>query len=235
MFTGIVQTMGIVQSIQPGSAGVRLTLDCPGLMRPVELGASVCVSGVCLTVTAADERSLSFDVIPETLSRSTLGDLRPGGRVNLERSLRAGDRMDGHAVQGHVDGTARVSGIVSGPGGHVVTLEGSAELMPYIIPKGSVCVDGVSLTIADVQADTFSVALIPTTLSVTTLGALGMGDRVNIETDILARTVVATCATVLRSVLGQSVPSDPLLTEQRRADANATEFSLNSLRENGWA
>src|SRR5207244_8791547 len=129
MFTGIVQTMGVVRSIQSESAVARLTLDCPELPRPIELGASVCVSGVCLTVTYAYARSLSFDVIPETFSRSTLGDLRLGDRVNLERSLRAGDGMDGHVVQGHVDGIARVYEIASGPDGHVVTFEAGAELL----------------------------------------------------------------------------------------------------------
>src|SRR5690349_5077337 len=99
MFTGIVQTTGSVHSIQQGSAGARLTLDCPGLTRPIDPGSSICVNGVCLTVTAADDRTLSFEVIPETLSRSTLGELPSGGHVNLERSLRAGDRMDGHVVQ----------------------------------------------------------------------------------------------------------------------------------------
>src|SRR4051812_31047538 len=102
MFTGIVQTVGAVQAIRRESPGVRLVLDCPDLPRPIQLGASVCISGVCLTVTAADARSLSFDVVPETLSRSTLGSLSVGDRVNLERSLRAGDAMDGHVVQGHI-------------------------------------------------------------------------------------------------------------------------------------
>lgn len=217
MFTGIIQSVGTVRSIQPGSPATRLTLDCPKLARPIALGASVCVSGVCLTVTAADEQSLSFDVVPETLARATLGQLRPGDRVNLERSLRAGDGMDGHTVQGHVDGTATVSEIARDEQGHVYTFEPGPDLMKFMIPKGSVAIDGVSLTIADTGHDYFSVALIPTTLAETTLGSLKRGDRVNIETDIIARTIITT------------------LERWRGAGGSSSSLSLESLRTNGWA
>ncbi|HPD29262.1 MAG TPA: riboflavin synthase [Phycisphaerae bacterium] len=189
MFTGIVQAKGTVRSVRPTGNGVRLVLDAPGLPRPISNGASVCVSGVCLTVTRCDAQTIEFDVVAETLSRSTLGGLKPGDRVNLERSLRAADRLDGHIVQGHVDGTAIVSGISSD---HTATFEATEDLRTYIIPKGSIAIDGVSLTIADVSGRHFSVALIPSTLAETTLGNLRVGDRVNIETDILARTVVTT-------------------------------------------
>src|SRR5205823_3633822 len=128
----------------------------------------------------------------ETLARTTLGGLSAGGRVNLEPSVRAGDPMDGHVVQGHVDGAATVQRIESGEKGQVATFAAGPELVSYIIPKGSIAIDGVSLTIASVEADRFSVALIPTTLAVTTLGSLREGDRVNVETDILARTLVMT-------------------------------------------
>ena len=192
MFTGIVQATGVVRSIQRGSNGTRLALDAPELTRPIPQGASVCVSGVCLTVTRSREIRIEFDVVPETLSRSTLGSWSPGQRVNLERSLRAGDPMDGHVVQGHVDGTAVVRDIRRGSEGHVVTFAADETLMPFVIEKGAVALDGVSLTIADVNRDTFSVALIPTTLTATTLGSLRVGDRVNVETDVVARTIVTT-------------------------------------------
>lgn len=189
MFTGIVQATGVVRSVRPSSGTGRLMVDAPLLPRPIPTGASVCVSGVCLTVTQCDSQMIEFDVVNETLSRSTLGTLKPGARVNLERSLRIGDGLDGHMVQGHVDGVAVVRRIDDD---HTVVCEAADELVPYIIPKGSIAVDGVSLTIASVSANRFSIAVIPTTLGSTTLSGLRAGDRVNIETDILARTIVTT-------------------------------------------
>jgi riboflavin synthase len=192
MFTGIIQAMGKVRTLSRGSAGARLALDAPDLPRPIADGASVCINGACLTVTQSDAIHIEFDVVPETLSRSTLGSLKPGDRVNLEASLRAGDRMDGHIVQGHVDGVARISEIANEAGGHVIRFAPDEALMPYIIPKGSVAIDGISLTIADVGGGTFDIAIIPTTLEWTTLGSARVGDRVNVETDIVARTIVTT-------------------------------------------
>ena len=218
MFTGIVHCMGLVGSLRPDVSAARLEVDAPELSRPVPDGASVCVSGVCLTVTHSDPRTLTFDVIPETLGHSTLGKLSHGDRVNLERSLRAGDNLDGHVVQGHVDGVARVTRVTDGPEGHVIAFEPPPELMPYIIPKGSIAIDGVSLTIAEVSGKGFSVALIPTTLGLTTLAAAGVGSRVNIETDILARTVVTTMQRWGAHV-GNAAPAG---------------FTIESLRENGW-
>ena len=148
------------------------------------------MSGVCLTVTAIGKQSLSFDVIRETLAKSTLGSKSAGDRVNLERSLRVGDRLDGHFVQGHVDGTATVERVRASPQEHLVWLRPEASLVPYLIPKGSVCVDGVSLTIAAVEQALFAVAMIPTTLERTTLSSLSASHQVNIETDIITRTIV---------------------------------------------
>jgi riboflavin synthase len=224
MFTGTVQTVGVVRSIRQGSTAARLALDAPGLTRPIPLGSSIAVNGACLTVAACDEARVEFDVIPETLARSTLGGLTAGARVNLERALRAGDPLDGHMVQGHVDGIATLRSLRAGGGGHVLTFRAGAELMPFIIPKGSIAIDGVSLTIASVETDTFSVALIPTTLAVTTLGLLKVGDKVNIETDILARTIVTT----LRRLYGRG--------ESPAAESGPPPAALTveSLRENGW-
>jgi riboflavin synthase len=210
MFTGIVQASGVVRSIRSAGSEVRLVLDAPGLPGPILAGASVCVSGVCLTVARSDAQTIEFDVVAETLSRSTLSSLKPGDRVNLERSLRAADHLDGHIVQGHVDGTAIVSRISSD---HTVTFETTDDLSPYIIPKGSIAVDGVSLTIAGVSGGQFSVALIPTTLSETTLGNLRVGHRVNIETDILARTVVTTLQRWREGPSGHEITMD-LLRQQ---------------------
>jgi riboflavin synthase alpha subunit len=215
MFTGIVQFMGVVRAIRRGSAAARLVLDAPGLPRPLVIGSSIAVNGVCLTVTAFDDSRIEFDVIPETLSRSTLGALAAGAAVNLEPSLRAGDPLDGHMVQGHVDGVGVVRSIESGTGGHVVTFEAGEELMPFVIPKGSIALDGVSLTVASVAGNRFSVALIPTTLGATTLSQWRVGQRVNVETDILARTVVSTL-------------------KRWHASETAPALTLERLRENGW-
>lgn len=190
MFTGIIETIGRIGESRPTPGGRRLRIDVGALADGCEPGASVCVSGVCLTVAEQTAQTLVFDVIAETLGKSTLGSKKPGDRVNLERSLKVGDRLDGHFVQGHVDGTARVTRIVANPRQHVVWLRPQPCLRPYMIPKGSVAVDGVSLTLAAVEDDDISVALIPTTLEGTTLSSLAAGDSVNIETDIIARTVV---------------------------------------------
>ncbi len=154
------------------------------------LGASLCVSGVCLTVADVGADDLAFDVIKETLDKTTLGTKRVGDRVNLERSLRASDRLDGHFVQGHIDGQAAVDRIQASPLEHILWLRPDPSLTPYVIPKGSVSIDGVSLTIAALADGVFSVALIPTTLEQTTLSLLSAGDPVNIETDIITRTIV---------------------------------------------
>lgn len=190
MFTGIIESVGTITDTRQVSGGRRLCLNVGPMARDCQLGASLAVDGVCLTVAAADHNSLSFDVITETLGTTALGSKRVGDKVNLERSLRVGDRLDGHFVQGHVDGTAEVERVQSSPSEWVVWLRPDEHLKPYIIPKGSVTVNGVSLTIAEVQGQAFSVALIPTTVEQTTLVSLGAGDRVNIETDIITRTIV---------------------------------------------
>lgn len=190
MFTGIIERTGTIAAATPVSGGRRLRVDVGPIARETSLGASIAVSGVCLTVAHIEGESVDFDVITETLDRTALGAKRPGDLVNLERSLRAGDRLDGHFVQGHVDGTADVRRVIASSKEHVVWLVPQEHLLPYMIPKGAVAVDGVSLTIAAVERSQFSVALIPTTLDLTTIARLAQGDRVNVESDILARTIV---------------------------------------------
>lgn len=189
MFTGIVEQKGMVAGRCAVPAGVRLSIRCGSIAAECVPGSSVAVNGACLTVAHRDNGTLIFDVVSETLARTTLGNLTIGSSVNLERSLRIGDRVDGHFVQGHIDDIGVVSRIDRG-GQHKVWIRPNRSSMRYIIPKGSVCVEGVSLTAADIMPDRFSVALIPTTLEVTTLGDLRVGDRVNIETDMLVRAVL---------------------------------------------
>jgi len=182
MFTGIVEATGRVRAARKTSKGLRLEVEAPWRIAP---GASVAIGGVCLT--ALEGKGLAFDVIPETLKRTTLGGLRPGARINLERALSAGARLDGHIVQGHVDGSGVVESFARKGGEATLSVRVPAALEDQIVPKGSIAVDGVSLTVVDVKDRRFSVALIPTTLRRTTLSRLRKGDRVNLETDVLAK------------------------------------------------
>lgn len=190
MFTGIVETTGSVTQSRVTAGGRRLGVRVESGWNDLALGASVSVSGVCLTVAGTRDGILEFDVVAETLERTTLGGLTAGAAVNLERSLRVGDRLDGHFVQGHVEGVARVTEVLSSDREWVVWMCAPPALRPCIIPKGGIAVDGVSLTIAALRHDEFSVALIPTTLQRTTLAKLRRGAYVNIETDILVRAVM---------------------------------------------
>jgi riboflavin synthase len=188
MFTGIVQAVGRIAAIVPKGGDVEMTFDVADLdLRQVALGDSISVSGCCLTVTRFDERSFSADLSRETLDVTTLGQLRVGDRVNLEKALCAGQPLGGHYVTGHVDGIAKVVAIDGDARSSRVTFEAPNELARYIARKGSVCIDGVSLTVNSVEGRSFSVNLIPHTLQVTTLGGYQRGTLVNLEVDIIAR------------------------------------------------
>jgi riboflavin synthase len=194
MFTGLVQEVGEIRGLEPrngtGGADARLVVGFRAIERQrLELGASICVDGVCLTVAQLDADSFAADVSGETLRVTTLGGKRAGGRVNLEPSLRAGDSLGGHWVSGHVDGVAEVIATERDAGSLRVSIEAPQPLARYIARKGSVTLDGVSLTVNDVDAAKFSINLIPHTLEVTTLGALAKGSRLNLEIDLLARYV----------------------------------------------
>jgi riboflavin synthase len=196
VFTGIIETTGVVTGVRPAppsaEAGhaTRLDVRLGGLLDGLALGASVAVNGVCLTLAARQGDVGGFDVVPETWRRSNLQHVRPGTPVNLERALRVGDRLDGHFVQGHVDGLGTADELDRGGGEWKQWVATTPDVLAYIVPKGSVALDGVSLTVVDVTPGRFSVALIPTTLRATTLGERRPGDLLNIETDILARTVL---------------------------------------------
>jgi riboflavin synthase len=191
MFTGIVSAVCRVVSLRSGPAGAVLAVERPPEFGDVAVGESVAVSGVCLTVVPPDTpgQPLYFDVSPETLSRSALGGLSPGAGVNLERALRVSDRLGGHVVAGHVDGTAEVLAIAKSGDSWTFTFSLPAALARYGVEKGSISVDGVSLTIASLRDGSFDVAVIPHTFSATTLGERKAGDLVNLEVDVLGKYV----------------------------------------------
>jgi len=189
MFTGLIETVGRVVSAERMAGGVRLQVDLGPAAAGVRPGDSVNLSGACQTVAAVAGAVADFDTVAETLARTTLGSWCTGTAVNVERSLRPGDRLGGHFVAGHVDATGRVTENRERAGEWVLRVEAPEPLAPEIAPKGSIAVDGVSLTVVEAGPPAFSAALIPTTLRETTLGRLGPGDRVNLETDLLAKYV----------------------------------------------
>lgn len=189
MFTGIVTDLGTVRSIEPAGEGrdLRIVIATAWDTAGIELGASVACNGCCLTVVEKGEGTLAFNASAETLSKTTIGRWRPGTAVNLERSLRLGDELGGHMVQGHIDGVGSIAAIAPEGGSLRVRIRPPPHLMPFLAPKGSVAVDGVSLTVNDVDADAFGVNIIPHTAQVTTFGRVKPGDPVNIEVDLVAR------------------------------------------------
>jgi riboflavin synthase len=194
MFTGIIQATGSVSAAEHRGGDLRLTLDVGALATCVEarrlaIGESICVSGVCLTVTQFDGRQIVADVSRETLAVTTLGRLRPGDVVNLEAALRAGDPLGGHLLAGHVDGVAEVVGLAPDARSLRLSLEVPAALARFIASKGSVALDGVSLTVNEVAERRFGVNLIPHTVELTTFGELALGRQLNLEVDLLARYV----------------------------------------------
>ena len=189
MFTGIVEELGTVASIAHGPESAVLRVLGPRVVSDAAHGASIAVNGVCLTVTEYDAQGFTVDVMAETLHRSSLGALRPGDAVNLERAMPAEGRFGGHIVQGHVDGTASITRRSPGDRWETVELTLPPGLAAYVVEKGSITVDGVSLTVAAVGDGEFTVSLIPTTLELTTLGRKEAGDVVNLEVDVLAKFV----------------------------------------------
>lgn len=188
MFTGLVAELGTVEAVEPSPGGARLTVGA-GLASELREGDSVAVNGVCLTAVAADGGSFRADVMAETLRRSSLEDVRPGSRVNLELALRASDRLGGHVVQGHVDATGTVAEVRPDGFAREVRIAADPGLLRYVAEKGSIAVDGVSLTVSALGEGDFTVSLIPETLERTTLGGAEPGRRVNLEADVLAKYV----------------------------------------------
>lgn len=189
MFTGIVEAIGSVARIEALDGGRRFVVECPALTDGMPVGSSVSVQGACLTATSVSASSFMVDLVGETLARTTLGSLRAGDPVNLERAMPAGGRFDGHIVQGHVDGVGTVRQIADEGTGSRLSVSCPPALLRHVVEKGSITVDGVSLTVARIDDEGFEVALIPHTLAVTTLGSLAPAAPVNLEVDILAKYV----------------------------------------------
>lgn len=190
MFTGLVEEVGTVRSVTPVGEGARVVIEASRVLEDAEIGASISVNGCCLTVVEFDESWWEADAVPETIERTNIGALQPGDQVNLERPLAANGRYGGHVVQGHVDATANVAAIDElDDGSFRYTFELPPSLAHYVVEKGSIAIDGISLTVASVDATSFSIAVIPHTHEVTTVGRRTVGDAVNVEADVLAKYV----------------------------------------------
>ena len=187
MFTGLAEEIGTIRAIDAAKSGSHIKIRAPLVSSDLCLGDSVAVNGACLTVVHRDADGFIADAVPETMRRTNLGSLRPGSRVNLERALRVGDRLGGHIVAGHVDGVGRVVEVAPDGISHVIKVEADASVLRYVVEKGSVCLDGVSLTVMGVFSDSFTVSIIPHTGLHTTLSEVAVGTRVNIECDVLGK------------------------------------------------
>lgn len=189
MFTGIIEGLGTIRGLRPAGPGKRLTVEADFFLDQTRIGDSIAVSGACLTAVALDGKRFQADVSPETLARTTFGRARIGERVNLERALRLSDRLDGHLVSGHIDGVGTVKDKKTAGNAVVVTIGVPESLLRYMITKGSVAVDGISLTVNDCGRDSFTVSIIPHTAKVTSIGFKNIQDYVNIETDLIGKYV----------------------------------------------
>ena len=210
MFTGIVEELGVVDGIEQQTDAVRLTVRGPHVMTDTGVGDSISVNGCCLTVAERDGETFTADVMRETLDKTSLGVLEPGSRVNLERAVTATTRLGGHIVQGHVDAASELIGRTPSEHWEVVEISLPRELSRYLVDKGSVTVDGISLTVVEVRADSFTVSLIPETLARTTLGFKQSGDLVNLEVDVIAKYVERLVST---TVAGSTSPINGQTTD----------------------
>ena len=208
MFTGIIEAVSTIQAVRPSPGGKVFTIDIKHLAEDAKLGDSIAVSGTCLTITKLAGSVADFDVSSETLSKSTLDHLRPSDPINLERAMQAGARFGGHIVQGHIDGTATIKTIDKKGDFIEMTFTADTALLDEMVPKGSIAINGISLTIAKLNSTTFTVALIPTTIEHTTLNNAKIAETVNIETDIIAKTIKKQLEKILPQ--GQGLTADKL-------------------------
>ncbi len=217
MFTGIVEEMGSVKNIVYGSSSIKLSIECTTVIEGTVKGASIAVNGICLTVTELGGNWFTADVMPETMRKTGLEKLKPGGKVNLERALRLADRLGGHIVSGHIDGTGTITGVKKEDNAVLITITAPEQIMKYIVQKGSVALDGTSLTIAELTLNTFTVSLIPLTRGFTILGTKSIGDIVNIECDVIGKYVE-------KMLKGETMETEP----------SKKDLSAEFLREHGF-
>ncbi len=207
MFTGLIEAVRTVTSVRQTAGAMQLTVDLGRLADETKIGDSIAVNGVCLTVAALNGKSAGFDISTETLSKSNIGKLKPSSPVNVERAIKAADRLGGHIVQGHIDGVATIKAVVKKGRFADMKFAAGPELLEKMVVKGSVAVDGISLTIAEMNENGFSTAIIPETLEKTTLGKAKIGDIINIETDIIVKTI--------KKHLEKILPKEQKLTAER--------------------
>ncbi|PKQ66782.1 riboflavin synthase [Labilibaculum manganireducens] len=219
MFTGLIEEIGSIKSIQSGGKSIRLTVSARKIMDDVKLGDSIAANGICLTVVSFNSTGFSADVMPETMSRTNFGLLGAGSRVNLERALRVGDRMGGHMVSGHIDGLGEVAGREHDDNAIWVSIAAPGNILKYIVEKGSVAIDGISLTVAYVDEKIFKVSIIPLTQEDTTLTSKKKGEKVNLECDITAK----------------YIEKFLFHRDEESAQVEKSDISMNFLKENGFA
>lgn len=223
MFTGIIEEIGILSNIKRGTSSAQLTIRASKVLEDVHLGDSIATNGVCLTVTNFTSTDYTVDVMHETLNRSSLGTLQIGSKVNLERAMQAGGRFGGHIVSGHIDGTGTINRIQRDDNAIWYTIQAPPSIMHYIIEKGSITIDGISLTVASVTADSFQVSIIPHTASETTLSLRRIGDIVNLENDCIGKYVEKLLQ-----------PYSPDRSDQPPASQNTGGVTMEFLMKNGF-
>jgi len=228
MFTGLVEAIGTLVSLEASGVYARLSVRAPSFAGELSRGQSVAVSGACLTVASCGEDLFSVDVMRETLAKTKFRSLRPGARLNLERALLVGDRLNGHIVTGHIDGVACVRGVRKGSEGFLLDIELNSEMASLLVPKGSIAIDGTSLTIMEFKGTICTVSLIPETLKATMLGDLRSGDDVNIEMDILGKYVRRFLGTALSNGFSRNAP------QATGGDDAPSGLSLDAFRKAGW-
>ncbi|GAA0179806.1 riboflavin synthase [Clostridium sediminicola] len=216
MFTGLIEEIGKIKKIDKSGNSAKITILANKILKEVKLGDSISTNGVCLTVTKFTENEFTVDVMPETMNRSNLGNLKTGSKVNLERAMQVGDRFGGHIVSGHIDGVGYIINLKNEDNATWVSIEVNDDILKYIVEKGSVAIDGISLTVAYVDEKIFKISLIPLTKEETTLLSKGIGERVNIECDIVGKYV------------------ERLIGFNKKEDKTENKISMDFLRENGF-
>lgn len=216
MFTGLIEEIGVIQSAIKGTNSAQLTISADKVLQDIKLGDSISTNGVCLTVTSFSNKTFTVDVMPETMRRSNLKNLKPGSKVNLERALKLGDRLGGHIVSGHIDGIGYITAMEEDENATWLTIEAEPGIMKYIVEKGSIAIDGTSLTVAYANSEIFKVSIIPLTRNETTILSKKIGEEVNLECDVVGKYIERL-----------------IIFKQNEKDSSS--INMDFLRENGFA